>query len=157
MAPRLRTLYVGTETLGEASMQHYVLVLDGLTTQQVKDIAEVPIEHKAEGDYVPPILVFPFQVELPDDSVIRLSVERPTKGDTPTAVLLAATAEEALAWGARQPRGLSDVLVLAADISNIHGLVVPAGLRVIRLDGYKRLPSEVRKPFEETLAKTHSL
>lgn len=66
MAPRLRTLYVGTETLGEASMQHYVLVLDDLTTQQVKDIAEIPIEHKAEGDYVPPILAFPFQVELPE-------------------------------------------------------------------------------------------
>lgn len=55
--PRLRTLKVGTRTLGDAREDKYILVLDRL-----------PPEARREGPTNPdyPMLSAPFEVDLPD-------------------------------------------------------------------------------------------
>ncbi|MBB4935668.1 hypothetical protein F4561_006577 [Lipingzhangella halophila] len=63
---RLRSLYVGTETTGDATQHKHILVLDGVTSDEAKGANIDPDGLKEAG--LPPLLVFGYDVDLPDQS-----------------------------------------------------------------------------------------
>lgn len=57
---RLRTLYVGTKTVGDVREEQHILVLDGLTSDEMEGMVNYD---RKEG--IPPVLAFGYDVDLP--------------------------------------------------------------------------------------------
>lgn len=77
--PRLRTLYVGTDTVGETSTTRHILVLDGIdngpSPEQLTALSKDLNNDLPDG--VPPVLAFGFDVDLPESAsgeVLELEV-----------------------------------------------------------------------------------
>lgn len=59
---RLRALYIGYTTQGETTTAQHILVLDDLDPDQAQNLHL----DELKSDQIPPIVAFPFPVEIPD-------------------------------------------------------------------------------------------
>ncbi|MFD0775954.1 hypothetical protein ACFQZ2_18625 [Streptomonospora algeriensis] len=62
---RLRTLYIGTDTIGNTEHHRRILILDGVTPDEAKGANVAPEDLKAAG--TPPMLVFGYDVDIPEE------------------------------------------------------------------------------------------
>lgn len=64
---RLRTLHIGTKTVGDVTEEQHILILDGLNADQLQNDFEA--FEAFEG--APPILAFGFDIDIPGVDAAR--------------------------------------------------------------------------------------
>ncbi|WP_435107807.1 hypothetical protein [Nocardiopsis synnemataformans] len=139
---RLRTLHVGTRTVGDVTEDQHILVLDGLTPDQ--------LQHDFEThDGFPPILAFGFDVDLPGVDPARwvMPTRKPDQ-DARIVLVLGRTSIDASSLADQIQQVTKDELeVCILAVARLPGLPpsLPPGLIspvVVRTPEYVALPDD---------------